>query len=183
MTERVDAFLARLEHRSVDDLAYVALADPDPIERAALLDRARAVAETAGRAQELTDATTRAGAALVRSFSFRSFEPTWFGVNWGRSIGRAEDRAHLFAAVEDAATAAVIADIEPALADTLGEAFDVAASLEGAAPSANPVIRSLPARSVVATVAIISLLFTGGGAFAAVVAIAVGRRARRGDGD
>jgi hypothetical protein len=138
MTERVNAFLRKLEHLSVDDLTVLALGPADPDERDRLLDRIDAAAEAAGRLDELDDAADRAADALVYAFSRRSFEPTWFGLNWGRSLGRPEDRANLLRAVEDAAMAAVVADLVPDDAAVLAEPFELATSMAGAAPSVSP---------------------------------------------
>jgi hypothetical protein len=111
MTERLDAFLEALSRRNLDDLGVVALSEPDPTARGALLRRATAAAAAAGadRLAEVRAVPDRVQAIAFRSFAFRGYEPTWFGLNWGRSIGRADDRARLVAAVEDAA----VADVGP----------------------------------------------------------------------
>src|SRR5215208_7087968 len=116
MTERLDAFLEELSRRNLDDLGVVALSEPDPTARGALLRRATAAAAAAGadRLAEVRAVPDRVQAIAFRSFAFRGYEPTWFGLNWGRSIGRADDRARLVAAVEDAAVADVVADLLPA---------------------------------------------------------------------
>jgi hypothetical protein len=139
MTDRLAPFLDRLSRLSVDDLAVLALPEPDPEERAELMARALAVAEPAGRADDLRRAPGRARDAAIGAFSFRGYEPTWFGLNWGRSLGRADDRAHLLAAIEDAAIAEIVAD----LLGTddlrlLREPFERAISMSGSASSASP---------------------------------------------
>jgi hypothetical protein len=132
--DRLEAFLAELGRLSVDDLSVVALPEPDPDERAALLQRAVDVAHAADRREELAMAPARAREQLLRAWSRRGYEPTWFGLNWGRSLGRADDRARLVAAVEDAAVAAVMADLlSPEDAGALREPFEIAASM-GAGP-------------------------------------------------
>jgi hypothetical protein len=178
--DRVGAFLETLERLAVDDLAMLALPEPDPDERAALLARAEAAAEEAGRFDEVRAAPKRAREALVQAFSFRGYDPTWFGLNWGRSLGRADDRARLVAAVEDAAVAAVVADLLPEDdVATLREPFERVASMAGTGPAANPLIeRAGPRRAVVA--AIFALTFAGaaaiGGGIAALGAMAARRR-------
>jgi hypothetical protein len=148
----LEAFLAELGRLSVDDLAMVALPEPDPEVRAALLQRAVDAAHAAGRRDQLAAAPGRAREQLFRAWSRRGLEPTWFGLNWGRSLGRADDRARLIAAVEDAAVAAVVADLLPEEdVGALREPFDIATSMAGAAPSSNPIIRgSAPQRGFVA---------------------------------
>jgi hypothetical protein len=124
MTERVDAFLRRLGDLSVDDLTVLALAPADPDERERLLDRIDAAARATGRLDEIDEAADRAHDALVGAFAVRGLDPTWFGLNWGRSLGRSADRAVLLQAVEDAAL--------------LAEPFELVAGMVGAAPTANP---------------------------------------------
>jgi hypothetical protein len=186
----LDGFLAELERTSVDDLSVVALPEPDPDERTALLQRAVDVAAAAGpdRREALATAPARARERLFRAYAFRAYEPTWFGLNWGRSLGRAEDRARLIAAVEDAAVAAAVADLlsEEDVA-ALREPYEIARSMRGAAPAANPIIRgSVAQRGVVAGILglaiVASVLSAGalivGGAMAAVAYLSRSRSGR-----
>jgi len=138
MSVRIDAFLARLDRLSIDDLQVLALPPAHPDERDALLDRADAAARAAGRLAELEDAADRANEAIVTALSARGYEPTWFGLNWGRALARSEDRAALVQAVEDAAIAAVVADLVPEDAAALAEPFELVASMAGTAPAVNP---------------------------------------------
>lgn len=149
MTERIDAFLARLERVSIDDLQVLALQPADVDERDALLDQVDAAARAAGRLDELDDAADLANEAIVRELAFRGYEPTWLGLNWGRSMARTEDRAALIQAVEDAAMAAVVADLVPEHAAALAEPFELVASMTGTAPAVNPT--SASHRNVVRT--------------------------------
>src|SRR5258706_11344707 len=140
--DRTAAFLATLLRFSVDDLAVLALPEPDPDERTALLARAITAAEQAGRLDEVRAAPGRAREVIVNAFAFRAYDPTWFGLNWGRSLGRADDRARLLVAVEDAAVAAVVADLLPEDdVAALREPFERIASMAGNAPAANPLIQ------------------------------------------
>jgi len=187
-TDALAAFLAELGRYSVDDLAMVALPEPDPDERAALLQRAVDAAHAADRREELAMAPARAREQLFRAWSRRGYEPTWFGLTWGRSLGRADDRARLVAAVEDAAVAAVMADLlSPEDVGALREPFDIATSMAGAAPASNPIIRgSGPQRGFVAALLglgiVGAVLTTGallvGGAMAAVAYLTRLRRTR-----
>ncbi|MFL5725764.1 MAG: hypothetical protein ACJ76W_07515 [Chloroflexota bacterium] len=184
----IDAFLAELGRLSVDDLAMVALPEPDPDERAALLQRAVDAAHAANRREELATAPGRARDQLFRAWSRRGYEPTWFGLNWGRSLGRADDRARLVAAVEDAAVAAVVADlVSPEDVGALREPFDIASSMAGAGPSSNPIVRGSPgeraavvfASAVAISAAVLTGAFVLGGAVAAgLLALAQRRRGR-----
>jgi hypothetical protein len=137
-SERVRTFLDRLERLSVDELSVLALAPFDPSEADRLRQRAEVAAEDAGRLGEFDEAVDRARDLVVQAFSFRGLEPTWFGLNWGRSLSRAEDRALLLAAVQDAAMAIVVGDLLPDEAAALAEPYELAASMRGAAPTSNP---------------------------------------------
>jgi hypothetical protein len=185
--DRIEAFLAELGRLSVDDLGMVALSESDPGERAALLQRAVDAAHSAGRRDELAAAPARAREQLFKAWSRRGYEPTWFGLNWGRSLGRADDRARLVAAVEDAAVSAVVADLVPDEAAALREPFDIATSMAGAAPASNPIVRgSFPKRAVVVFTSVVAIAagflsgaFVLAGAFgAALLALAQRRRKR-----
>jgi len=178
VTNRIDVFIERLSHLRVDDLAMVALPAPEPEERADLLARAKAAALAADRVDEVQEASVRAREAVIKAFAFRGYEPTWFGLNWGRSLGRAEDRARLIAAVEDAAVAEVIADLLPDDAAALREPFEIAASMAGAAPASNPRIDSMPSRSLIAAAGVLGWMLALGPAVVALVATAVARRRR-----
>ncbi|HEX5015546.1 MAG TPA: hypothetical protein VFV72_15480 [Candidatus Limnocylindrales bacterium] len=187
-TDRLNAYLDELSRLSVDDLSMVALAEPDPDERAALLQKAVDAADRAGRREALAAAPGRARERLFRAYAFRAYEPTWFGLNWGRSLGRADDRARLITAVEDAAVAAVVADLlsEDEIA-ALREPYEIARSMKGAAPAANPIIRGpLPQRGLVAAILGLGIIgavaTTGallvGGAMAVVAWLTRSRRTR-----
>ena len=185
--DRVGTFLEALDRLTVDDLAVLALPEPDPAERTALLERAESAAEEAGRHDEVRDAPRRAREALVQAFSFRGYDPTWFGLNWGRSLGRADDRARLVAAVEDAAVAAVVADLLPEDdVAKLREPFERIASMAGTAPAANPLIEGPGRRrAVVAAIFVVSAAGAAaiGGAVAAIGALGAKRRPPPSDSD
>lgn len=101
---------------------------------------------------------------------------------WGRSIGRAADRARLIAAIEDAAVAAVLADDLPEddLA-ALREPFELAASMAGSSADVNPRFRSRPIAGFVAGVWLVGWA-VGAGAAAGVLAAAIAQRRRAGTG-
>ncbi|HLO36162.1 MAG TPA: hypothetical protein VK194_08770 [Candidatus Deferrimicrobium sp.] len=182
----VAPFLARLDRLNLDDLGMVALPEPDAVLRAALLQRALDAAATAGpdRLAELRATPGRARDEVVRAYSRRSLEPSWFGLMWARSIGRAEDRARLIAAIEDAAVAEVVADLLPAdELEALREPFELAASMVGAAPPVNPRLDASP-RSGFAVVAWLAAAIVGLGLpVAGGIAALLSRRRRGADQD
>lgn len=185
--DRTAAFLETLSRLNVDDLAVLALPEPDPDERTALLARAITAAEEAGRLDEVRAAPGRAREIIVQAFSFRAYDPTWFGLNWGRSLGRADDRARLLAAVEDAAIAAVVADLLPEDdVAALREPFERIASMAGTAPAANPLIRGPNRRrAVIGAVFVLGAAGAAalGGVIAAVGALGAKRRPPPSDSD
>ncbi len=69
---------------------------------------------TAGLAALATEARDAARDRLLERWTGAAYRPTWAGgLNWGVSSGRAEDRAAVVAALEDAALAAVAEGIAP----------------------------------------------------------------------
>ena len=184
MTDRLAAFLDELYHRNLDDLGMISLPEPDPAVRAELLGRATAAATAAGpdRLAELRSVPDRVGQLAFRSFSFRGYEPSWFGLIWGRSIGRADDRARLVTAVEDAAVAAVVADLLPTDdLDALREPFELASSMAGTAPGVNPTFTSRKAAGAVAGIWLAAAFAVGSAVLAGAIAGLLSRlRGRRG---
>jgi hypothetical protein len=163
--DRLALFLQVLDRLSLDDLGMTALPEPDATARSERFERAIAAAGRAGpdRLAELEDTSRRIREHLLAGYNVLGFQPSWFGVMWSRSVGRADDRAHLISAIEDAAIAAVVDDLLPA--DdlvALREPFVLAASMRGTAPSINPRIE-LPEQAgpLVAVVLVVSLLVVG----------------------
>lgn len=186
--DRIGPFLDALARLNLDDLGMVALPEPDREARAALLQRALESADAAGRHAAIVEAPVRARDALFASFAGRAYDPTWFGLNWGRSLGRATDRARLIAAVEDAAVAEIVADVlDPDDVAALREPFEIASSMVGTGPSASPSIEGSPARRVAVASAFGAGMLTaaaiGGGILAFLAAIVGRRRTRPGDRD
>ena len=130
--ERLDAFLARLDRVGLEDLRLLALPIPDARERAALLEEVDRVADGAGRRPLVDEARARTRAAIERAYARHQYEPTWAGLNWGRSMGTTRDRLGLTLAAEDAAVAAVMRDLlDDDTIAVLGEPFEHAAGMAG----------------------------------------------------
>ncbi|MEA2518699.1 MAG: hypothetical protein QOF49_779 [Chloroflexota bacterium] len=160
--DRLGPFLERLSRLSVDDLAIIALPEPDAATRLELLQRALDAAERAGRGAESRAAPGRARDQLLDAFARRAYEPTWFGPNWSRSLGRADDRARLLVAVADAAVAESVADlIDEDDVTALRGPFEIVASMSGAAASSNPRVNGRNARTGVAGVVVVTSLVGG----------------------
>ena len=138
--DRLEAFLVRLDHLALEDMRLLSLPLPDPVLHAAVLDEVRRAAATAGRTALVDEARLRARDAMVIAYSRHQYDPTWAGLNWGRSLGTAKDRLGLTLAAEDAAVAAVLSDVlDEDLVESLTEGFEHAAGVSGATttPSLN----------------------------------------------
>jgi hypothetical protein len=108
---RVEAFFARLDRLGNDGIGQTPVPAADRVRRGEVRDAATAAAIAAGRGQLLEES---------RRFGSRVFRPTWVGLNWGQSLGTVEDRVAIAEIFDDAATAAVVADIaEPEIAADL----------------------------------------------------------------
>ena len=77
--DRLDAFLHELDRTKLADLEVLALPEPDPEGRAALLAR---VAEAAAQPDAVDVDGTRAGVRelMLRRLSGDGFRPTWAGL-------------------------------------------------------------------------------------------------------
>jgi hypothetical protein len=138
---RVEAFLRAIERTSIDDLLMLALPLPNPEIRRQQLEAVRSAAAAVGRDLLLAQARSRARSLIEDAIARRAYQPTWFGLNWGRSLGRSTDRAALVAAAENAAAAVVVEDvIDAPLLEQLAWPFQTAAAMSGAAPSTNPAV-------------------------------------------
>jgi hypothetical protein len=131
--DRLEAFLARLDRLGLEDLRLLALPVPDAEERAALLAEIGEAAAAAGRTALVEEARERARGAIVTAYDRHVYDPTWVGLNWGRSLGTTKDRLGLMVAAEDAAMAAVMSDlIDEDLVASLAEPLERAAGMTGA---------------------------------------------------
>ena len=130
--DRLDVFLERLDRVGLEDLRLISLPLPDPDERAAALAKVDAAAQAAGLGPLVAEARRRTQDAIVRAYARHQYEPTWAGLNWGRSLGTTRDRLGLALAAEDAAVAAVVGDLlDDDTAAALSERFDHAAGMAG----------------------------------------------------
>ncbi|HET9347386.1 MAG TPA: hypothetical protein VFO05_16960 [Candidatus Limnocylindrales bacterium] len=129
---RLDAFLVRLDRVGLEDLRLLSLPLPDRDQRAALLAEVDRIAIDAGRKEQVDEARRRTRDAIERAYARHQYEPTWAGLNWGRSLGTTRDRLGLTVAAEDAAVAAVMSDLLDAdTAAELTEPFEHAAGMAG----------------------------------------------------
>ncbi|HEU5204532.1 MAG TPA: hypothetical protein VFU17_09575 [Candidatus Limnocylindrales bacterium] len=184
---RLDAFIARLQRLDLEDLRLIALPVPDPEERAALLETVDRVAAEAGRTALVDDARQRARDAVVTAYNRHAYDPTWAGLNWGRSLGTTRDRLGLVVAAENAAVAAVMDDLlDEDLVATLTEPFEHAAGMAGSTttPSLSldrPGPQGWVVRMVFGVMLVVAALVIGAAEAAAglIAAILAGRRASK----
>jgi hypothetical protein len=184
---RLEAFIARLQRLDLEDLRLVALPLPDPRERAALLKNVDLVAAEAGRTALVDDARQRARDAVVTAYNRHAYDPTWAGLNWGRSLGTTRDRLGLVVAVVDAAIAAVLSDLlDEETAASLSEPFEHAAGMAGSTttPSLSldrPGPQGWVVRMVFGVMLVVAALVIGAAqaALGLIAAILAGRRSSR----
>ena len=119
---RVDQFLAELDHVGIEDVGLVSLPAADVAARGPARSAAVSAAEQAGLGPYLAETREKARARVVRMYDRNAYQPTWAGLNWGRSLGTIEDRVTVAAAVEDAAIGTVAADV--ASADAVEELLE-----------------------------------------------------------
>ncbi len=175
-TDRLDAFLERLDRMSLADLGVLALPDPDPDERRALVERVDRAAAAASppRTAAVAAARSTVRGALLRRFSGAGLQPTFAGLNW-TSHQRVVDRARLIAAAEDAAVAALLEDVlDSEDAAALREPFEIAASMPGTATTGVPDLGGARAPAAIA----VGTIAMGAGTLGAIVAAAASIRRR-----
>lgn len=112
---RVERFLDELDHLGIEDVGLVSLPLDGAAERAPAREAAAAASVTAGLGPLLDETREKARTRVIRMYDRNMYQPTWAGLNWGRSLGTVQDRVAVAAAVEDAAIGTVAADV--ALAD------------------------------------------------------------------
>ena len=83
-------------------------------ERTPAREAAAAACVAAGLGPLLDATREKARTRVIRMYDRNMYQPTWAGLNWGRSLGTVEDRVAVAAAVEDAAIGTVAADVATA---------------------------------------------------------------------
>jgi hypothetical protein len=111
---QIASLLAAIDRLGVDDLGRLALPPGDRGDRVTARERALADADEAGLRPLVDEAAREARDLVIRAFASNQYQPTWAGLQWGRSLGSARDRANLIVAVEDAVLAAAVSDVAEA---------------------------------------------------------------------
>jgi hypothetical protein len=106
---RLERFLARVEHTSVELLLTLAATPLDADAHAEALGHAGDAARDALRRPAVDWARTHAREWVIRLYNRSTNQPGWWEANWGRP-GTTGDRAHLAASLAEALTALVLWD-------------------------------------------------------------------------
>jgi hypothetical protein len=178
--DRLDAFLHELDRTSLADLEVLALPEPDPDQRAALLARMAEAAAAAGPdgVPDLEGTRAAVRELMLQRLSRDMYQPTWAGLNWSSSPMRIEDRTRLIVAVEDAAVAALLEDrLEPDDVAALREPFEIASSMHGAGTTGVPDLSGSRVAAAPLTALAVS---SGAGGLGIIAALAAFLRRRRG---
>jgi hypothetical protein len=128
--QRVEAFIEDLDHVGIEDVGLVSLPASDTAARSPARQAAVSACEAAGLGRCLADAREQARTRVIRMYDRNSYQPTWAGLNWGRSLGTVEDRVAIAAAIEDAAIGTVATGVSPPdIVETLLEPMRLVVSL------------------------------------------------------
>ncbi len=109
--ERLEALFEGFDRLTPDELAHMGMRRDHGEARRSLLRVCAEAAEKHGRTELFGEARMQARDAVMNRYSAGSLHPTFIGLNWGLSQGTVEDRVSVVQALEDAAAAAVVADL------------------------------------------------------------------------
>lgn len=104
------AVLLTFDSLSSDDLTRIALPPTDDDIRAAR-SQAEQASRRAGREVDLAAVRAEAAELVLRRFGATQFDPTFLGLNWGRSQGPTDQRVAVAEAIADAASADLLDDV------------------------------------------------------------------------
>jgi hypothetical protein len=109
--QRAARFLEDLDHLGIEDVGLVSLPPDGAAERTPAREAAVAACTAAGLGPLLESTREKARTRVIRMYDRNMYQPTWAGLNWGRSLGTVEDRVAVAAAIEDAAIGTVATDV------------------------------------------------------------------------
>jgi hypothetical protein len=117
---RLQTLFAGFDRLTPFELERIGLRRRDDEAREALLHTVAEAARSADRTLLLGEARGQARDTVLRRYRDGGLHPTWVGLNWGISQGTIEDRVAIVEALEDAAAAAVVADlVQPEVVEAL----------------------------------------------------------------
>ena len=82
-----------------------------PWPRMSGMERAEVLAFKSGRDKVLEAARATVQEWLIRVFNEHQYQPTMFGLNWGRSLGTVDDRAEIARTLREAVTGLIVWDL------------------------------------------------------------------------
>jgi hypothetical protein len=171
--ERLEAFAAELERLGIEDFRQMALSRTAADSRDGARREAERIAAEAGLTDLVTQARKTVRDYLLRTYGAQTYRPTWIALNWGLSLGSADDRIAAIQAVEDAATAVAVEGIAPPdVTEPLRAAFDLIARVHPLSSTADGALRVAPPvsdRNPILTIAAATFVIV-----VAVVTISVG---------
>jgi hypothetical protein len=116
---RVNRFLIEVSKLPTERLRLFAVAPADADRHRRVVDDVEAIAIGRGVWEPLAEILADVNDWVLRRYADRGYDPTFIGLNWGRSPGTAQDRAIVAGSLREAVTAIVLAPLIPA--DSVGE--------------------------------------------------------------
>jgi hypothetical protein len=101
----------RLDRLSIEELRIRATRPANASSHLQTLERAELLALQQGRAEILRTARETVERWVFRVFGDHQYQPTWVGLNWGRSLGTADDRVEIARTLREAVTGLIVWDL------------------------------------------------------------------------
>ena len=111
--ERVDRFLIEVSKQPVERLRLFAAAPIRAERHRSIVADVELVAIEHGLDEPLRAILQSVDDWVLRRFADRGYDPTFIGLNWGRSPGTAQDRAMVAATLREAVAAIVLGPAIP----------------------------------------------------------------------
>jgi hypothetical protein len=126
--KRVDRFLVEVSKLPADRLRLFAVDAADADLHRRIVDDVEETAIARGLREALAEILADVNEWVLRRYADRGYDPTFIGINWGRSPGTAGDRAMVAASLREAVTAIFMAPLIPEdwVDELLGAWADVA---------------------------------------------------------
>jgi hypothetical protein len=110
---RVDRFLIEASKLPAERLRLFAIVPADRELHRRIVDEVEARAVGQGLWEPLSEILFAVNDWVLRRYAARGYDPTFIGLNWGRSPGTAEDRAVVAGSLREAVAATFLAPFIP----------------------------------------------------------------------